>query len=338
MKTGAALATHRIHGRQRELQGQIARIETVGENCRMTKKDQLTKLLRRSLQFKLRSLLLILAILCVWLGWYSVRVQQQREAVDWVLKNGGTVRYDYEYQGQKFIPDSQPPVPECLLGIFGADYFSAVTWVEFNNNSKQLSDVLLLGGLTKVEHLDLSYTQVSDLAPLASLANLKELRLSCTQVVDVAPLTNLTNLEKLWICNTQVNDLTPLKGLIDLKILLLENTQVNDVIPLAGLTNLDVLMIADTQISDLAPLAGLANLTCLTLHDTQVSDVAPLAGLTNLRSLILHNTQVNDVAPLAGLANLKEVWLANTQVSGEDIEKLKQALPNCSVDSVSDWL
>ena len=121
----------------------------------MAKKDQMTKFLRRSLQFKLRSFLLILAIVCIWLGWYSVRVQQQREAVDWVLKNGGAVRYDYEYQGQKFIPDSQPSVPKWLLDTLGVDYFSAVTWVELSNMSKQVSDVTPLASLAKLKKLRL---------------------------------------------------------------------------------------------------------------------------------------------------------------------------------------
>lgn len=259
----------------------------------MAKKDQMTKFLRRSLQFKLRSFLLILAIVCIWLGWYSVRVQQQREAVDWVLKNGGAVRYDYEYQGQKFIPDSQPSVPKWLLDTLGVDYFSAVTWVELSNMSKQVSDV----------------------TPLASLAKLKKLRLF----------------------NTQVNDVTPLAGLTNLEILVLSDTQVSNVTPLAGLTNLEFLMLDDTQISDLKPLAGLANLAFLTLHDTQISNLAPLAGLANLDVLALNDTQVSDVAPLAGLANLKELWLSNTQASEEDIEKLKQALPNCVVESVDEY-
>ena len=128
----------------------------------MAKKDQMTKFLRRSLQFKLRSFLLILAIVCIWLGWYSVRVQQQREAVDWVLKNGGAVRYDYEYQGQKFIPDSQPSVPKWLLDTLGAEYFSAVTWVKLSNMPKQVSDVTPLAGLANLKELWLSNTQASE--------------------------------------------------------------------------------------------------------------------------------------------------------------------------------
>ena len=281
----------------------------------MIDKDKLANPRRRWLRFNLRTFLIVLTILCVWLSWYSIRAKQQREAVIWVLKNGGTVEYDYEYEGQKFIHDSQPSAPKLLLDLLGVDYFSAVTRVEFNNSQKQVSDVTPLASLTKLEDLELSDTQVSDLAPLADLTNLKKLRLSITQVSDVRPLAGLANLETLMLLQTQVSDLTPL----------------------AGLTSLETLVLTDTQVSDVRPLAGLANLETLMLSDTQVIDVTPLAGLANLGTLWLSGTQVSDVTPLSGLANLKDLDLSNTQVSEEDLEKLKQALPNCFIGSISDF-
>ena len=67
------------------------------------------------------------------------------------------------------------------------------------------------------------------------------------------------------------------------------------------------------------------------LSNTQVSDLSPLAELKNLERLWLHNTQVSNLSPLAGVKNLEELWLKNTQVSDEQVQKLKQALPNCEI-------
>ena len=67
------------------------------------------------------------------------------------------------------------------------------------------------------------------------------------------------------------------------------------------------------------------------LGDTKISDVKPLAGLTNLEELYLHITRVSDLKPLSGFTNLEVLGLENTNVSDEEIEKLKQALPNCKI-------
>ena len=51
-----------------------------------------------------------------------------------------------------------------------------------------------------------------------------------------------------------------------------------------------------------------------------------------LRSLSLADTLVSDVLPLAELKYLRELDLQNTQVSDEQVQELRQALPNCSIE------
>ena len=45
----------------------------------------------------------------------------------------------------------------------------------------------------------------------------------------------------------------------------------------------------------------------------------------------LSNTQVSDLSPLAELQNLKRLWLQSTRGSDEQVQKLRQALPNCEI-------
>ena len=80
-----------------------------------------------------------------------------------------------------------------------------------------------------------------------------------------------------------------------------------------------------------APLRQLPALKKLELFSTQVSDVTPLVGLKNLEGLLLHDTRVSDLTPLAGLKNLRWLWLSHTQVSKEQVDKLRQALPDCTM-------
>ena len=240
---------------------------------------------RRWFRFSLRTFLIVLTIFCVWFGLYLYRVEQQREAVKWVLGHGGTVYYDYELDDKYFDGDSHPTAPKWLLNMLGVDFFSTVT-------------------------------QVSDFN---------------TELIDVTMLADLTKLEFLLLDNTQVCDLTPLVGLTNLRFLDLSDTQVSDITPLAGLTNLDSLFLFQTQVSDVAPLAGLVKLEYLNLSNSQVSDLTSLAGLTNLDVLHFSDTQVSDVTPLAGLTNLTALVIHYARVSHEDIEKLKQSLPNCTI-------
>ena len=133
------------------------------------------------------------------------------------------------------------------------------------------------------------------------------------------------------LSNAQVSDLTPLSKLTSLQMLYLQNTQVSDLTPLANLTSLYYFSLGNTQVSDLTPLAKLTSLESLWLDSTPVSDLTPLSGLKNLKQLNLYGTQVRELAPLAKLTSLQELDLYGMPVSEEQVEELRQALPNCKI-------
>ncbi len=129
---------------------------------------------RRFLRFTLSTLLLLMLVVCVALGWKVERARKQREAVIWIQKLGGSVGYDYERDnnGQP-IRNAEPPGPKWLMKQLGIDFFDDVV------------------------HVDLSKAPVSDVTPLSGLTNLKTLRLSNSHVKDVTALSGLTRLEEL---------------------------------------------------------------------------------------------------------------------------------------------
>ncbi|MBC8356691.1 MAG: hypothetical protein H8E66_32345 [Planctomycetes bacterium] len=69
------------------------------------------------------------------------------------------------------------------------------------------------------------------------------------------------------------------------------------------------------------------------LRNTPVLDLTPLANLKSLQELCLWDTPVTDLTPLANLKSLKWLDLSDTQVSEEQFTKLRQALPNCSINA-----
>jgi hypothetical protein len=89
---------------------------TIGRyNTSMNEAGKLPKRRRPWMQFGLRNFLVIVTILCLWLGWYLYRVERQRKAVRWVLENSGEVYYDYQFESDgKYVIDGQPPGPKWL--------------------------------------------------------------------------------------------------------------------------------------------------------------------------------------------------------------------------------
>ena len=51
---------------------------------------------RRWFRFSLRMLLVVVTVLCVWLGFKVNAARRQKEAVEAILKAGGQVSYDYQ--------------------------------------------------------------------------------------------------------------------------------------------------------------------------------------------------------------------------------------------------
>ena len=57
-------------------------------------------------RFKLATLLLLLTLLCIWLGVQVNRARTQHKVVEWVMQNGGDVHYDHMYEWTASDDDS----------------------------------------------------------------------------------------------------------------------------------------------------------------------------------------------------------------------------------------
>ena len=191
---------------------------------------KLAKPRRRWFRLSLRTLLIVITVSSVplgWVGWRLGEVRREQEAVAWVEELGGEVGFFYRYE-----TDDR-------------------SWWEKSTDK-------WFGGRTR--WVNLGNTQVSDLSPLAELKNLEVLGFQYTQVSDLSPLTEFNSLKNLSLYNTQVSDLSPLAELRNLELLGFANTQVKDLSPLANLKNLEVLGLVNTQVRDLSPLANLKSL------------------------------------------------------------------------------
>jgi len=247
---------------------------------------------RRWLQYRLRTLLVLMLLASVGMSWFSVtmhRAKRQREIVEGIRKSGGKVKY-HRSKG------SGPAAWAWLHSLLGDDFFAHVRSVTIFYRST-----------------------AADLADLKDLPRLRSLNISGWWVTDTwtARVKDLVGLEELYLTGARVTDagMAHLRGLHQLRVLHLDHTQVGDagLAHLQRLIHLEQLELKGTNVTDagLAHLEGLLRLKQLGLAQTHVTD----GGLGYLKDM----------------SHLERLSLYYTQVTDKGARTLGEALPNCRI-------
>ncbi len=275
--------------------------------------NDIPKTRRRWLRFSLRSLLVLMAVIGVWLGFEKSRVLKQAQVAAKVRALGGDV-----FSGYRFDPSGKPKefskrtVPPWITNFIGEDYFVTIVTVNFDKNF----------GDRPADRSKAHATQVTNEALV---------------LLEDAPHVT----ELLLAGNNQLSDdcLAHAAGLKHLRVLLLNQTNATGrgLSHIRALPNLEGLALHDTPLTDdgLAFLGGLPKLQWLLLDDTDISDKG-LANLTSLRSLqhlSLNNTRITDqgLQQLQKLPRLTRLSLGGTAVTSEGCAALQRALPSCKI-------
>lgn len=138
------------------------------------------------------------------------------------------------------------------------------------------------------------------------------------------------------------DDFRYLKYCKNLQALDIGHNAVKDVSFLYDLPNLKVLILACNQIEDITPVGSLTKLEYLELFKNDIKDISCLANCVNLLDLNICFNHIGDWSSLKALTKLERLWLFNSNnwaddqpVDAQVIEALKEALPNCHIDSTS---
>ena len=274
---------------------------------------------RRWFRFSLRTLLVVMTVLCVWLGFKVNATRRQKESVKALLESGNfEVYYDYQCSPVPGQPgdynidgEALPPGPAWLRKLLGDDFFCNVVGLQYLRQPRGVaeSSFAQIGRLPDLRFIYLPWARI------ATSQNTGADRPINTS--DVSILSGLTKLEKVNASYTSVDSswLSSLAGLKQLKVLQLNDTQVDD----AGIEQI----------------GNLTSLRLLTLMHTEVSDaaLAPIRNLTNLEALDLRYTNVSDMGlqNLKGLLKLKDLGLNRSRVTTEGLRELQSALPKCKI-------
>jgi hypothetical protein len=250
------------------------------------------------LKFSLRSALLIVTLLCIWLAVESTRARRQKQAIATIQQLGGRIAFDYQLdRHRKWTKRKVPAAPQWLTAAIGDDYFRHVVLINFDEGSDPTDD---------------------DLAILQDLPDLRELTLMNRTKFTDAGLRNLSalpRLEVLALSGTKVygSGLAHFRYPERISGLSLDNAPITD--------------------EALMHVGKMSNLKWLVMNNTKITDkgLAHLASLKSLESLQFRGTAVTDdgLAHLKSLSSLKQLLLDDTQTTPAGRARLKQALPGC---------
>ena len=113
-----------------------------------------TKPRRRWFQFSLRTLLVLVAVVAVWLALLVNAARKQREAVAAIEALGGRIVYEHG--------SNLPPGPKWLRELIGEEYFFRIIAVGLSSTQITDSGLEHLEGLTSLQTLVLDDTQITD--------------------------------------------------------------------------------------------------------------------------------------------------------------------------------
>jgi hypothetical protein len=128
---------------------------------------------RPRLRFTLQLLLALITLLCIVLANWTQRARQQRQVVERIRANYGSVTYDYEPQPTPKLYEPRSPLPVWLINLLGEDFFHNIVRAHVRGNV----DLSAVSGLRSISDLviwkaDLTDEELQNLAPLTRLERL----------------------------------------------------------------------------------------------------------------------------------------------------------------------
>jgi Leucine-rich repeat (LRR) protein len=165
----------------------------------------------------------------------------------------------------------------------------------------------ILHQLVEQRVLNLGEASVSELASLGEFVRLEELSLSGTSITDLSTLSNLS-IRSLHVTNSPLKTLDGIGALPDLHDLDISNTPITELKPISKMSNIARFSCAGTEVRRLDALEQLSFLEYLDCSNTSVGK---LDGVNNLP--------------------LKTLKAYNTNISARQMDKFRQAHPDCQV-------
>jgi hypothetical protein len=188
---------------------------------------------RNYFRFGIKSLLVVMTLVAVWVTVHFRANRIQRESIAAVESCGGTIMYSYHESGiRSWSTVRRPFAPEWARKLLGPETFDRPTYIDLSSAPKETEWIDGFNHLTYINTLLLSGPNVDDttVAMLEGSNQLLELHLTGTAITDdgIASLTKFPNLRWLVLNRTAVTDkcIASLKQLTSLEEVSFTNTAV----------------------------------------------------------------------------------------------------------------
>jgi len=299
-------------------------------------------------RFSLRFFLVVIAALCVWLGFITSRAQNQKQMVEEIRKIGGTVYYDYQMQGSTPDQKQESAVFDWLIQRTGIDMFHTVIYVDLRKsdtlNQFQPTSVTGLSGIGRSTSRRIAQRRndpLIDNLVVEGVVDAAKRFLDGGNVIgelaDKCP-----RLESLKVSRRFAGDQAAFKigRFKHLKRLMFErSSRLTDegVEHIAKCKQLEVLLLnGQSELTDrsLEKISQLTKLERLALRSPKITDqgVSHLAKLQRLNSLRLYQPNMLDddkssltdksLESLAGLKDLNELIIGMEKFSSNGLSQL----------------
>lgn len=279
---------------------------------------------RRWLTVSMRTMFIVMTLLCIVLGRWGSRWQDQVQITKLLKENSGEFDYEEWYEIEisrrrpRLITQPQSAVQRLKLWIakwLGADAVVSLELVRVSSQ-KQVDAVSKLHGVKDLYITATGKLEI-DVSSISRLKDLEHLTIEASadsKIKDPAEhLHCFHKLINLRLKKTPLSSLDFLNNLADLETIdVSDGTKITSVKPLRNCSKLRKLCLVKCPATDFSSLTQLRELTEVDLSWSAIQSLEPFRHHQNLRFLDVRHTGIDSLEPLADLTNLEELSFHRT--------------------------
>lgn len=293
-------------------------------------------------RFGMRTLMCVITLVAVILGWQVTKAERQRRLVEALEARGA--RFIYAHEDGPPQPIANAPGTTFPLSLLSKHYFYRIVGVSLEKQVPAVDELQRLRTLGEVKYLECGGGELTPAHFLAlqEMESLEQLWLRKVTFdnADLQKLITLPRLRSLALDDSSLNGagLSHVGKCYGLESLVIRGTQVQsgDLALIRGLSKLGYLDAQRTELCD-DDMASILQLKALTGIDLppQLTDAAmvELAQHPGLQVVRVHDSPITDAGlqELLALPRLRSLWLYNTAVTPAWIQQTQQQSPQVSL-------
>ncbi len=203
-----------------------------------------------------------------------------------------------------------------MLSISQLSGKSKLTTLSLAGCGLDSTEINVLGSLSALETLDLSYNDLTSISVLSNITTLKYVYLSQNSIDDLSALSASKSIVLIDASNNRISAVPDFEENTTLESLMLGSNHISDISTVHRFTALTYLDISKNLVKNAKNLSTLNKLETLNISSNGITNFDFLKSLTNLKTLNLDDTSFVSTKTIAGLD------LMNFSASGTGIATL----------------